>query len=139
MASWHHVESLHVGDAVSTNFHNCGKGVLTMSMAYEEITQTIKGLRDLIPLVKQFNITTRTKAEHRTKLEEARKLLYECQKVHFMYDPEYNVGFNFYRQGITMWETKKKLDQHLNYFIISLRDDIKRHIVELEKLKDNLI
>jgi hypothetical protein len=108
-------------------------------MNYEEANEHIQGLKNLIPLVKDFNVTTFNKAFHYTQVENMQKLLYKCAEVHSIYEPEYNYAFQNYKKAVEIQKPKKELDHLLNRCKESLGNDICRHITELENLKDEIL
>jgi hypothetical protein len=111
-------------------------------MTYEECSEVISGLQSILPTIKAFPVTTRTKGDHWGKVVECKALLEDCGDVHNMYRPGTYWHFDRYNNAVNIhyYEiTKKELDTQLAIFKRELIRNITEHVRDLENLQSEIV
>lgn len=84
-------------------------------------------VKQAITEVKNINRTVTKKAFHYSKLEEVRKTLYNCMEINkYLFDPEFHYGFCEYRKSVMCGDTKKIMDNRLNYCLVTILSELNK-------------
>ena len=107
-----------------------------MTINNDEVKQTIQKLTEIIPQIRNIDITVMVKRDHYPKCEELRKVLNSLSKVNvFIYDPDYYNYFTDYSKAIEHKHPKKDLDNKLRLCKTHLLHDVLHHIGTLQEVK----
>lgn len=85
-------------------------------------------------VLRDFNRTTIKKAEHKTQLENVRKMMYEYFYPinRWLFDPIYFSEFDRYKVNIETGKPKKELDCNLYYLLVRLNSIINDILRDIE-------
>lgn len=92
-----------------------------------------QALLSILPTIQKFPITVTKKAFHQPKYFELAKIWEQLYNIAYSYDIENDPAMIQYKEDLKTNKSKKQLDHDLNYCVVSLVNQIERHIGWLEE------